>query len=52
MSKRHRRGDLLPDLAHPVLNTVADADPYPARECPGERGDLHGGQSDVAHGSG
>jgi hypothetical protein len=46
--QRHRRGDLAADLAHPVGHAVADAGGQTSREQPAHRGELHGGQRDVA----
>ena len=46
--QRHGGVDRGADLAHPVLDAVAERDGEPAREQPGQRGQLHGGQRGVA----
>ena len=46
--QRHGGVDRGADLAHPVLDAVAERDGEPAREQPGQRGQLHGGQRRVA----
>ena len=46
--QRQRRFDPGADLAHPVQHAVADAGGQASGEQPGHRGDLHGGQGDVA----